>query len=200
MTKRILLAGLVAGIAMFVWTSVAHMVLPLGATGVQEIPNEAPALAALQSSIGNAHGMYLFPGFGLGPNPTMKQMNAAMPEHDKKLATTPSGFIIYNPPGRPSMTTGTLLIEFAKEFVQVLLAMALLSVAGLGGYGSRVAFVAVIGVIESIGTNVSYWAWYGFPGTYTAAQICIMIVAFLVAGFVGAAIVKGGGKSAAAAA
>ena len=37
---RIFLAGLLGGIAMFIWTSIAHMALPLGDTGVREIPNE----------------------------------------------------------------------------------------------------------------------------------------------------------------
>ncbi|MGH9522199.1 MAG: hypothetical protein ACRD3E_06680, partial [Terriglobales bacterium] len=187
-------------IAMFAWVSIAHMATPLANAGVSELPNESPVLQALQTSAGENSGLYMYPGFGLGAHPTMSQLQAAMPEHEKKLATTPSGLLIYHPPGRPSMTTGTLLVEFGKEFVQVLLAMVLLSVAGLRGYGSRVAFVAVIGVIESIGTNVSYWDWYGFPGTYTVAQICIMVIAFVVAGLVGAAIVKGERKSVGAAA
>jgi hypothetical protein len=37
MTKRALLAGLLGGIAMFIWSSLAHMVLPLEA-GIKEIP------------------------------------------------------------------------------------------------------------------------------------------------------------------
>jgi hypothetical protein len=35
MTKRILLAGLLGGLAMFIWQSVAHVVLPLGEAGIQ---------------------------------------------------------------------------------------------------------------------------------------------------------------------
>ena len=198
--KRVFLAGLLGAIAMFAWVSIAHMATPLASAGVSELPNEAPVLAALQASAGQTSGLYLYPGFGLGPHPSVGQIQAAMPEHEKKLATTPSGLLIYHPPGRPSMTGGTLVIEFAKEFVQVLLAMALLSVAALRGYGSRVGFIFVIGVIESIGTNVSYWDWYGFPGSYTVAQICIMLIGFLFAGLVGAAIVKGEGRSMGAAA
>jgi len=34
---RILLAGVLAGIAMFVWTSIAHMALPLREAGIDEI-------------------------------------------------------------------------------------------------------------------------------------------------------------------
>lgn len=190
MTKRIVLVGLVAGIAMFVWTSAAHMLLPLGATGVQEIPNEAPVLAAMQSSIGNLHGLYLFPGFGLGANPTMKQLNAAMPEHDKKLATSPSGLLIYFPPGRPGMTGGQLGAEFANELVEALLAVFLLSLTQLRGYGARVGFVFVVGLISALPTNVSYWNWYGFPGNYTVAYIAIQVIGFLLIGLIAAGMVK----------
>jgi hypothetical protein len=78
MTKRVLLVGLLGGIAMFIWVSIAHMVLPLGETGMREIPNEAPLLVAMQGQMGNSGGLYLFPGRGLGPDATRAQKNAAM--------------------------------------------------------------------------------------------------------------------------
>ena len=41
MSTRVLLAGILGGIAMFVWTAIAHMfIAPLGEAGVREIPNE----------------------------------------------------------------------------------------------------------------------------------------------------------------
>jgi hypothetical protein len=54
---KILLAGILAGIAMFIWTSTAHLVLPLGEAGIQEIPNESAVLRALQSNIGDQTGL-----------------------------------------------------------------------------------------------------------------------------------------------
>src|SRR5437773_8539300 len=62
MTKRTLLAGVLGGIAMFIWTSIAHMALPLGEAGIREIPNEQAVLAAMQANIGYKSGLYLFPG------------------------------------------------------------------------------------------------------------------------------------------
>ena len=49
---RILLAGILGGIVMFIWTSIAHMALPLGEVGINEIPNEP----AMRSSIGEKTG------------------------------------------------------------------------------------------------------------------------------------------------
>jgi hypothetical protein len=78
MTKRILLAGLLGGIAMYVWTALAHMVLPLGEAGIKEIPNEPAVLGAIRSSLGDTSGLYLFPGMGLAPDATSQQKKDAM--------------------------------------------------------------------------------------------------------------------------
>ena len=75
MVKRVVMAGILAGVAMFAWLFVAHEFLPLGEMGVGEIPHEAAVLAAMQSAIPR-DGLYLFPGFGLGPNATSQAMPA----------------------------------------------------------------------------------------------------------------------------
>jgi hypothetical protein len=48
---RIVLAGVLGGIVMFIWTSIAHMALPLGEAGIREIRNESAVLGAIQSSM-----------------------------------------------------------------------------------------------------------------------------------------------------
>jgi len=42
----------------------------------------------------------------------------------------------------------------------------------------------------AITTNIPYWNWYGFPGSYTVAYVGMQIVAFLVAGLVAAAVLQ----------
>jgi len=44
---RIVLAGVIGGIAIFVWTSVAHIALPPGQGGIGEMPNESAVLSAM---------------------------------------------------------------------------------------------------------------------------------------------------------
>src|ERR1041385_9328977 len=97
---KILLAGVLGGILMFIWTSIAHMLLPLGEAGIGEIPNESAVLNPMINNIGNKTGLYIFPGFGFGPNPTREQRNQAMKDMDEKLANNPSGILMYHPPGR----------------------------------------------------------------------------------------------------
>jgi hypothetical protein len=50
---------------MFVCTSIAHMALPLGEAGINEIPNQSAVLGAMQSNIGDKTGLYIFPGLGV---------------------------------------------------------------------------------------------------------------------------------------
>jgi hypothetical protein len=190
MTKRVFLAGLLGGIAMFAWTSLAHMVLPLGDAGVKEIPNEQGVLSAMQASLGAAPGLYLFPGTGLGPDATMQQKRAAMDQYAQKLAANPSGILIYHPAGAKPLTAGQLATEFLTELIEALLATILLSQTRLTSFASRLGFVIVAGMLATIATNVSYWNWYGFPASYTAAYMTTGIVGFLCVGLVAAAVMK----------
>ena len=57
MTKRVVLAWLLGSLAMYVWSTVAHTVLPLGEVGVREIPNERDLLQAMQTAIGTKDGL-----------------------------------------------------------------------------------------------------------------------------------------------
>jgi len=75
---RILLAGILGGIVMFAWTSIAHMALPLGEAGITEIPNESAVLNSMQSNIGDKAGLYIFPGLGLGENASREEKSQAM--------------------------------------------------------------------------------------------------------------------------
>ncbi len=191
MTKRIILAGILGGIAMFVWSSVAHVVLPLGTIGVQEIPNEQAVLNVMQAQLGTAHGLYIFPGMGLGPNPTRQQMNDALPGYTAKLASNPSGLLIYHPPGAKPLTPGQLVTEFMIELVEALILAFLLAHSRLTTWGSRLGIALLVGIVAAITTNLPYWNWYGFPTNYTLAYISIEIVDYLIAGAVAAMVLKG---------
>jgi hypothetical protein len=190
--KRILLAGILGGLTLFIWLFVAHELLGLGEVGVKEIPNEAAVLTAMEVAIPDG-GFYIFPGFGLGPKPTREQQNAAMPAYMKKYEKSAHGVLIYHPPSGP-FNFGVLLgRELGLNVLQALLAAWLLSCAASGRtYAGRVAFVAVAGILAGVTTNVEYWNWYDFPGNYIAAYMTTQISGFILAGLVIAGFVKSG--------
>jgi hypothetical protein len=191
MTKRIILAGVLGGIAMFIWTSIAHMLLPLGEAGISEIPNDEAVLAVIQSSVGAKTGLYIFPGMGLGPDATHAQRSAAMKGYEAKLEKNPSGLLMYHPAGsRPMVMPKYLTIEFITELLEALLVVVLLAQTQIVTFGGRVGFVTVAGILAAIATNVSYWNWWGFPTVYIASYMFIQIVGFFCIGLVAAFIFR----------
>src|SRR5256886_9824947 len=185
---KILLAGILGGVVMFIWTSIAHMALPLGEAGLREIPNESAVLGAMQNNIGEQTGLYIFPGPGVEKNATRQEKNEAMKHMAEKMATNPSGILMYHAPGRPFTIGKWLGIEFGTELLEAILVAFLLVQTRIVSFSGRAGFVLVAGILAAITTNVSYWNWYGFPCVYTASYMFIQIVGFLLVGVVAALI------------
>jgi hypothetical protein len=182
---KILVAGLLGGIAMFVWTSIAHLALPLGEAGISEIPNESAVLSVLQSNVGDQTGLYIFPGMGIGKNASRQEKNEAMKQMAAKAASGPSGLLMYHPT-RPFTFGKWMGIEFGTELMEAVLAVFLLAQTRIATFAGRVRFVFVVGILAAITTNVSFWNWYGFPSIYVGSYMVIQIVGFLCAGIVAA--------------
>ncbi|MBV8799007.1 MAG: hypothetical protein JO208_04260 [Alphaproteobacteria bacterium] len=176
MTSRVLIAGALGGIAMYIWSTIAHVALPLGQVGFSQMPNEAAVLSAARASNGDKDGLYFFPWVDPKDPQMMQKMDAAMKAH-------PSGLLLYHPPGHGVTDMAKpMIIEFVKEVLQASLAAFLLSLAGIPSYWRRAGFVAVIGIIASITTNLSYWLWYGFPADYSLAAVFIEFMDYVAAG------------------
>lgn len=185
---RVLLAGILGGIVMFIWASIAHMALPLGEAGITEIPNESAVLNSMQNNIGDNTGLYIFPGLGVAKDATREEKNQAMKGMQQRIATNPSGILMYHPPGRQFAFGKSLGIEFSTELLEAILVIWLVAQTRIATVGGRVGFVLVAGILAAITTNVSYWNWYGFPGVYTASYMLIEIIGFFLVGIVAALI------------
>jgi hypothetical protein len=185
-----LLAAVLGGLAFFLWSFVAHDLLPLGKAGIKEIPNEQAVLATMKANMPE-NGLYLLPGLGIPENATRAQQGAAMEARMHKVETGPSGLLAYHPSLNFSFGKA-LAIELGTNMFQVLLAVILLGQTSLVSFTARWRFIAIAGILAGISTNVSYWNWYGFPGNYTLAYICTVAMGFVFAGLVAAAIVKPG--------
>jgi len=140
---RILLAGILGGIVMFIWTSIAHMALPLGEAGINEIPNESAVLSAMQSSIGDKTRLYIFPGLGVGENATREEKSESMKQMQQRIAANPSGILMYRPSGRPFAFGKSLAVEFSTEVLQAILVIWLLAQTRIGSFADRVGFVLI---------------------------------------------------------
>jgi len=185
-----LLAGVLGGLAFFFWSFIAHDVLPLGKAGIKEIPNEQTVLSSMKANMPE-DGLYLLPGLGLPENASRAQQSAAMEARMHKVETGPSGLLAYH--AALNFSFGRALgVELGTNILQVLLAVILLGQTSLVSFVARWRFITIAGVLAALSTNISYWNWYGFPGTYTLAYVCTVAMGFVFAGLVAAAIVKPG--------
>lgn len=174
---------------MFIWGFVAHEVLPLGEMGVRQLPNEDAITSVLQTNIGDRPGFYIYPSGGFTPDASKEQKEAAMKKAEEQMRTGAGGVLIYRPK-RVFNFPKRLAIEFGTDVIASLLAVFLLAQTSIRGFGGKVGFVFVAGILAAFVTNFQYMNWYGFPKRYTAGYMLTEILGFLFVGIVAALIIK----------
>jgi hypothetical protein len=189
MTK-ILLAGLLGGIAMFMWEGLAHEVLPLGEAGVSGLSNEAAIVSTVKDNVKQA-GFYIFPGGDLlQPGLTGAQREEAMKKAAEQWKAGPAGIMVVHPEGLGGDAPVNLVTQALFDIGVTLVAAILLSFAPLSSFGARLAFVTAIGLVPTLNAELPYWNFYGFPTVFVMAQALIHLVGFAVAGVVLGMMVK----------
>lgn len=197
MAKRVLLAGILGGILMFLWGGLWHDQLPTAFAGLRSLPAEQAVVSALKANV-TEPGMYLFPGFGVPDDAPFAQKKAAMQNLEKNPPGGPQGVLIYDPVGT-GLSAKMLATEATTNIVQGLLVAFLLAQVTLRRFSSRLGFAFVVGLLASITTNISLWNFYRFPTSWIVSQIAFLIIGYFLVGIVVAAIVKRGTPKAAAA-
>ncbi len=180
---KLLIAGIVGGVVVFIWGYVSHALLPLGKTGIKTLPGEAALLSTLSNSLSEP-GVYLFPAEGAEGDEAEKAAWKA------KYTSGPRGTLAWDPQtGFEPQSPEQLGAEFASNVLAALLAAILVSWAR-GPYLGRVLFVGLLGVFGWLSISVSHWNWYRFPTDFTLAEGIGEAVGWLIAGIVIAGLVK----------
>jgi len=177
MAKKILLGGILGGLALFCWGGFSHMVLRLGEAGLRNMPR--PVYDSMKTST-TQPGIYFFPESDMS--------SGAMKDEFKG---GPVGILLYKPTGAGAPITGQLINEAILNIIQGLVAAFLLSLTTrLVRFPQRVGFVFGLGVLSAIATNIEYWIWYSFPANFTTAAVVDKLIGFMVVGLIVAAFVK----------
>jgi hypothetical protein len=188
--KRIMLAGILGGIALFLWEGLAHEVLPLGEAGVKAAPNETAFIAAVRDNFQES-GFYFFPAPNRRPGRTAEQSKQDMDAFMQKWKTGPAGIMILQRNGSDLTSMRYFLAQCGFDIVAMLVAAFVLTRAPqLRGYLSRVTIVTLLAAFPILQGDLPYWNWYAFPDTYTMAQIVTRIVGFFIGGLIVAKFVK----------
>ena len=181
---KLILAALLGALAIFLWEFVAHTFTPLGEAGLGYLPNSETATSSLKSAIGAKAGMYIFPTGGATADSSREEKQKAMERMMEEMKTKPSGLLVYKPAGTEFHFGKNLAVQFLTDLAKALLAIALLAQTRLATFARRVGFVVLAGVLATIVTNIPYWNWYGFNGTFTISQQVMDIMGFFFAGLV----------------
>lgn len=169
---RVLTAGLLAGLAMFVWESVAHMVLPLGEMGLSALPHEEATRQLLAQHMGGADGLYFYPDMRAGGEPS----------------PGPWGMLLYHP--QWNFSWAVIGWEGLTEIIQGLVLANIIVLGAVTEFGRRMAIALLVGLAAAVCTSPSYTIWYGFPASYTLGQMAVALVDYLIAGLVIAAMLR----------
>ena len=184
--RRICSAGILAGLVMMAVAFGLHRP-PLDELGWANFPTDAQVASRLSRELGHASGLYVYPalvGISAGDVETRNT-------HDRALQASPSGFVLYRAPGDAVDDSRAMPEELLKTLMVATLAAFLLAqTSNTPRYLSRFGFVAIIGVITSVSTHISYHAWFGFPGNYTVGRIVLDFVPWLFASLVIAHLVR----------
>ena len=165
MIARILIAGVIGGIVMFVWGAVTHLTLPSQTFGVNLLQNDQPVMDAMQQSIFEP-GMYAFPGIATGS----ESDPAALELWTERSKAGPVGVIMYKPGGTTPMSPMQLGIELVTNILAALLG-AFIAQRIVKGFGRRFLILTLLGPIAWLTVNASYWNWYHFPTDFTVAAL-----------------------------
>ena len=175
---RIIVGGVLAGLAVFFWGFLVHMFTPIGTMGMKEMPQEAAISAMLKTSIHDS-GLYMFPR----PDFEMKLDAEGLKALADKTAKEPVGILIIQPDGARFGLPQQLGFELTTNIAAAILAAMLLSRTQLPLIG-RILFVASLGLFGWFSVCASQWTWYAFPTDFTFAALVDEVGGFLVAGIV----------------
>lgn len=175
---RVIVAGIVAGVALFLWGAAGHMLTPIGEMGIAAHPHEAMLLPAIQQTTPQP-GLYMFPSIDMTKKPTKEEEQA----YNEKYKTGPHGILILGPNGEEPMPPSRLAKELFTNILTAIVAAFLLAklATGLGGYVSGGIMTFLIGWMS---ISVPSWNWYAFPAPFVLAELIDQVVAGAIVGLV----------------
>lgn len=181
--RRVLLGGLLAGIALYVWGALSHMVLGTLDRSVKPLPNESALLDTIRANVPEP-GFYIYPMMDMRATGAEKEAQEA--RWKESYERGPRGVLVVEPSG---LASGLGPLFLAQLFLSILAGLVAAVVVGLAApalptYGQRVFFTMLLGVLASVFVDLPYRNWYLFPTSYTVMVFVDRTVAFLVAGLV----------------
>lgn len=188
MSKRAIIAGVVAGFVVFFAGAIEHMVLQWGDRAMRPLPKETEVLDFIKSQ-NLTRGLYSFPEAKL--DVPAADRDRVWDELNTKYKAGPNGLLLIGPTGEDMMGTVQLGGELMTNIITGLIAAWIVSsLCPTLGFRKRWLVVLLIGVCAWLSQNVSYGLWYRFPSDLIRDEGFCVLLEWSLAGLVIVAIVK----------
>jgi hypothetical protein len=185
--------ALLAAVVLMVWGAVFWMVLPFHHFVLKPLPGGDAVVKAMKENIPET-GVYLYPWCdGTCDGTASESQRAAVEERlMKQHREGPLVKVVYHKEGLDPMQPATFVNGFLHHFLSALLAGGLLTLAlpSLKSYGSRVAFVFLLGVFAAVAVNLTEAIWLHQPWAYTLFYVSMYVSNWLLAGLAMALVIK----------
>jgi hypothetical protein len=183
--KKILLAGVVGGLLMFIWSAVAWMAIPLHTDTISTIANEDSVITAMKTGM-DRKSVYMFPARPKSGD------QSVIDAWKKKFNQGPIGMVVYSPTGASDVMLGEMGIGLLDSILTAMLAAWLLSrsTAAKSGFFARVTFCGTLGLFICLAVHVANWNWMMYPVNYTTGWIADTLIGWVIGGIGIAAFVK----------
>ena len=168
---------LASAIAVFVASSLVHMVIKWHNSDYRKLPNEEEARATLRS-VATAPGMYFIPHC-----PDMKEMQK--PENIQKFVDGPIAMMTIRPPGKPSMGAPLAQWFVLNVFVAAIGAyVACYMLPPIPSFLAACRPMAVVTFMSYAVGALSNGVWYGKPWPVVVKELLDAAIYATVAGCV----------------
>ena len=174
---KVILAGILGAIVLFVWSAASWMVLPWHMKTIHTFNDEKSVVAIIQANATES-GVYMLPM--MDDKGTLK---------NPELAKGPTIFAaIKMQPMNATMTT-QMVISFLAQLVPALFVAWILCLARGLSYFGRVGLVLLFGIAGAVASQIPLWNWFGFDEQYISIMMADIIIGWFLAGLVMAGLV-----------
>ncbi|MFI5250864.1 MAG: hypothetical protein ACHQQQ_00405 [Bacteroidota bacterium] len=167
--KKIVLASVLGGLAIFFWGAVSHVALPLYNNSLLRFTNEEAVTQAIVANAPNP-GVYFMPN-----NPVR---SVGMSDEQYKAATQASmdrmmqgPFMFASIRLGPASTPGLYITQIFTDMLTAFFMTLILVKLSEKTYWSRVIVCLWIGLAGFMAKSLPMWNWYGFSPAFTFAEL-----------------------------
>lgn len=185
---KVIFGGIVGGIIAFIWSFVSWAVLPWHDWTFQSFRNEEFVSWVIKENV-KKDGVYVIPHMGDDEAAfTPKEMKEKY--EGEKPVEGPFVYAQIKRKGVDFSNPKHYIFGFLTQFIGATLISILLLKATEAGYGCRLFFVTLVGLIVGVLGHIPNWNWLGGGNLFLLITLADLVITWFLAGLVMAAIIR----------